>query len=99
MAVTITKELLAKRAEAVRTGGKGSVRRKTKGVHRPNGSSAEDKKFDGITKRLGVTNIGEVEEVVLHKSDGTTAIITNPRVDANIPAQTYVVRGKPVPSA
>ena len=96
MTINITKELLAKRAEAVRTGGKGSVRRKSKGVHRPGTNTAEDKKFQNITKRLGVNNIGEIEEVILHKSDGTTATITNPKVEANIPGQTYVIRGKPV---
>ncbi|KNH04056.1 basic transcription factor 3a [Perkinsela sp. CCAP 1560/4] len=96
MTINITKELLAKRAEAVRTGGKGSVRRKSKGVHRAGTNSADDKKLQGITKRLGVTGLGDVEEVTFHRSDGTSATIRNPRVEANIPGSAFVIRGKPV---
>eukprot|EP00009_Paramoeba_aestuarina_P006277 CAMPEP_0201523562 /NCGR_PEP_ID=MMETSP0161_2-20130828/20318_1 /ASSEMBLY_ACC=CAM_ASM_000251 /TAXON_ID=180227 /ORGANISM="Neoparamoeba aestuarina, Strain SoJaBio B1-5/56/2" /LENGTH=99 /DNA_ID=CAMNT_0047922719 /DNA_START=28 /DNA_END=327 /DNA_ORIENTATION=+ len=99
MAITITKELLAKRAEAVRTGGKGSVRRKSKGVHKQGANSADDKKVQDMSKKLGVSPLGEIDEVIFHKSDGTTATVRNPRVDANIPGAAFVVRGKAVTNA
>eukprot|EP00759_Apiculatamorpha_spiralis_P028949 PhF_6_TR3139/c0_g1_i1/m.4544/K01527/EGD1, BTF3; nascent polypeptide-associated complex subunit beta len=89
----ITKEMLAKRAELVRTGGKGSVRRKSKGVHKSSG--AEDKKLQATLKRLGVNSIGECEEVNFFREDNTVLHFTNPKVEANIPAHTYVVKGKP----
>ena len=37
-----------------------------------------------------------IQEVIFQHGDGSTSTITNPRVDANVPASTYVVKGKPV---
>eukprot|EP00760_Papus_ankaliazontas_P003351 PhM_4_TR11569/c0_g1_i1/m.85561/K01527/EGD1, BTF3; nascent polypeptide-associated complex subunit beta len=89
----ITKEMLEKRAEAVRMGGKGTVRRKCKAVHKTSGS--EDPKLQNTLKRLGVSGIGEVDEVNFFRDDNTVMHFANPKVEANIPAHTYVVKGKP----
>ena len=89
----ITKEMLARRAEDVRIGGKGSVRRKSKGVHKATG--VEDKKLQATLKRLGVSGIGDVDEVNFFREDNTVMHFSAPKVEANIPAHTYVVKGKP----
>ena len=88
----VTKELLEKRAQAVRLGGKGTVRRKSKGVHKTSGG--DDKKFQGMLKKLGAAGIGDIEEVSFHREDESVTTFKNPRVDANIPGHTYVIRGK-----
>ena len=89
----ITKEMLEKRAEQVRTGGKGSVRRKSKAVHKS--GAVEDKKLTATLKKLNVTNIGDVEEVNFFRDDNTVLQFRSPKVDANIQQQTFVVKGKP----
>ena len=44
-------------------------------------------------KRLGVNNIPAIEEVNLFKDDGNVIHFKNPKVQANIGANTYVVSG------
>jgi len=75
----------------VRTGGKGSVRRKKKAVYKTTGS--DDKKLTTALKKLGVTNIPAIEEVNLFTKDGNVIHFQNPKVQANITANTYVVSG------
>jgi len=82
---------LNKLAQQVRIGGKGSVRRKKKAVHKSN--TTDEKKFQGTLKRLGVNNIPGIEEVNLFKEDGSVIHFANPKVQASIPANTYVVSG------
>jgi len=88
-------EKLAKIQQAVRTGGKGSVRRKKKTVHRT--VAGDDKKLQATLKRLGVNNISGIEEVNLFKEDNTVIQFKSPqlKVQASIPANTYVVSGNP----
>merc|ERR1712032_831725 len=74
-----------------RTGGKGSVRRKTK--RRTHSSSSDDKRLQNTLKRLGVNNIPAIEEVNLFKDNGTVIHFQNPKVQASIAANTYVVSG------
>merc|ERR1712139_98163 len=74
-----------------RTGGKGSVRRKTK--RRTHSSSSDDKRLQNTLKRLGVNNIPAIEEVNLFKDNGTVIHFSNPKVQASIAANTYVVSG------
>ena len=52
---------LQKQAQQVRTGGKGSARRKKKVVHRT--ATTDDKKLQTSLKKLGVNNIPGIEEV------------------------------------
>lgn len=102
-------EKLIRLAQQVRTGGKGSVRRKKKANHKAN--VTDDKRLQGTLKRLGVNNIPGIEEVNLFKDDGNVIHFTNPKgiifhffffeicnlffilVQASIAANTYVVSG------
>merc|ERR1712032_235394 len=74
-----------------RTGGKGSVRRKTK--RRTHSSSSDDKRLQNTLKRLCVNNIPAIEEVNLFKDNGTVIHFSNPKVQASIGANTYVISG------
>jgi nascent polypeptide-associated complex subunit beta len=68
---------LSRLAQQVRTGGKGSVRRKKKAVHKT--TTADDKRLQSTLKRLGVNNIPGIEEVNLFKDDGSVVHFTNPK--------------------
>merc|ERR1712139_280581 len=83
-------EKLAKMAAQVRTGGKGSVRRKKKAIHKT--TTTDDKRLQNTLKRLGVNTIPGIEEVNIFK-DETVIHFTNPKVQASIAANTYVVSG------
>jgi nascent polypeptide-associated complex subunit beta len=83
-------EKLARMAGAVRTGGKGSVRRKKKAIHKT--TTTDDKRLQNTLKRLGVNTIPGIEEVNIFKED-TVIHFTNPKVQASIAANTYVVSG------
>lgn len=74
------------------TGGKGTVRRKKKTVHRA--TATDDKRLQSTLKRLGVNNIPAIEEVNLFKEDGDVIHFTNPKVQASIGANTYVISGR-----
>jgi len=82
---------LAKLAATVRTGGKGTVRRKKKAVHKT--TTTDDKRLQSTLKRLGVNTIPSIEEVNLFKEDGNVIHFQNPKVQASISANTYVVSG------
>jgi nascent polypeptide-associated complex subunit beta len=86
----ITKEMLEKRANEVRTGGKGSVRRTVKAVHR---GSGEDKKVTTTLKRLGVTPVSDVAEATMMRTDGSAFVFKNPKVQASMQSQCFVVSG------
>jgi len=88
---TMNPEKLNRLAQQVRTGGKGSVRRKKKAVHKT--TTTDDKRLQSTLKRLGVNNIPGIEEVNLFKEDGGVIHFSNPRVQASIAANTYVVSG------
>ena len=68
--------MIAKRfgggAGGATTGGKGTVRRKRKAVHKT--ASSDDKKLGSTLKKLGVTNIPAIEEVNLFTSDGKVVL-------------------------
>jgi len=53
---------LAKMSQNVRIGGKGTVRRKKKVVHRS--ATTDDKKLQSTLKKLAVTTIPGIEEVI-----------------------------------
>lgn len=75
----------------VRTGGKGTVRRKRKAAHKA--TAADDKKLGATLKKLGVTPIPGVEEVNLFKADGQVIHFTSPKVQASIASNTFAVSG------
>merc|ERR1711904_306012 len=89
--VAAAREKLAAKFGAVRTGGKGSVRRKNKKNIRT--GVADDKALQAQFTRLGVNNIPGIEEVNMFKDDGTVLHFQSPKVQASITANTYVVSG------
>lgn len=84
------RDKLLKMASAVRTGGKGTVRRKKKAIHKT--TSTDDKRLQSTLKRLSVNAIPGIEEVNIFKDDDVIHF-TNPKVQASIAANTYVVSG------
>ena len=86
----VTKEMLEKRAAAVRTGGKGSVRRTVKAPHKATG---DDKKVQGTLKKLGVAPINEIDEAYFIRGDGSAYFFANPKVQASMQSQCFVVSG------
>mmetsp|Transcript_2237 Transcript_2237/g.5127 ORF Transcript_2237/g.5127 Transcript_2237/m.5127 type:complete len:174 (+) Transcript_2237:107-628(+) len=89
------KKMIAKRfgGASTSTGGKGSVRRKKKSSSRSS-SAQSDAKLSTTLKKLGATNIPGIEEVNLFKDDGRVVHFVNPKVQASIGANTYVVSGQ-----
>uniref|UniRef100_A0A1J3H636 Nascent polypeptide-associated complex subunit beta n=1 Tax=Noccaea caerulescens TaxID=107243 RepID=A0A1J3H636_NOCCA len=88
----MNREKLMKMANTVRTGGKGTVRRKHKAVHKTN--TTDDKRLQSTLKRIGVNSIPAIEEVNIFKDDVVIQFI-NPKVQASIAANTWVVSGTP----
>ncbi|KAG2710022.1 hypothetical protein I3843_04G005900 [Carya illinoinensis] len=86
------RERLMKMASAVRTGGKGSMRRKKKAVHKA--TTTDDKRLQSTLKRIGVNTIPAIEEVNIFKDDAVIQFL-NPKVQASIAANTWVVSGSP----
>merc|ERR1711865_306037 len=82
---------LARLQASVRIGGKGSVRRKKKGVHKT--TTTDDKRLQNTLKRLGINSIPAIEEVNLFMESGEVIHFTNPKVQASIAANTYVIIG------
>merc|ERR1712154_255912 len=74
------------------TGGKGSVRRKKKVASR-SAAAQSDAKMGTTLKKLGATNIPGIEEVILFKEDGKVIHFVNPKVQASIAANTYIISG------
>merc|ERR1712166_500103 len=82
----------SKGSSACRTGGKGSVRRKHKAVRK--NASQDDKRLKTTLNKLNVRDIPAIEEVNLFfKDDGKVIHFANPKVQASIAANTYVVSG------
>merc|ERR1712005_41010 len=82
---------LARLQASVRIGGKGTVRRKKKVVHKT--TTTDDKRLQNTLKRLGINSIPAIEEVNLFMDQGEAIHFTNPKVQASIAANTYVIIG------
>merc|ERR1739845_64759 len=72
-------------------GGKGSVRRKKKTVHKK--ANASDQKLSLALKKIGVQQMAGIEEVNLFHNDDTITHFQQPKVQFSSPANTYVVSG------
>merc|ERR1711865_662317 len=70
----------------------GTVRRKKKVASR-SAAAQSDAKLGTTLKKLGATNIPGIEEVNLFKEDGNVIHFVNPKVQAAISANTYVISG------
>lgn len=93
----VDKEKLAKlqrMAAGVRVGGKGSVRRKKKAVHKA--APTDDKRLQSTLKRLQLSQLPGIEEVNIFKDNGSVINFQNPKVQAQISANTYVISGSAV---
>merc|ERR1712032_311220 len=86
-----TSPALARLQASVRIGGKGTVRRKKKVVHKT--TTTDDKRLQNTLKRLGINSIPAIEEVNLFMESGEVVHFTNPKVQASIAANTYVIIG------
>merc|ERR1712154_418397 len=67
-------------------------RRKKKVASRSTAAQS-DRKLTAALKKLGATNIPGIEEVNLFKEDGKVIHFVNPKVQASIGANTYIVSG------
>jgi len=84
-------EKLARMQNAVRIGGKGTPRRKTKKVHKSSGT--DDKKLQTTLKKMNVQPIQAIEEVNMFKADGNVIHFSAPKVHASVPANTFAIYG------
>merc|ERR1712203_22839 len=76
----------------VRIGGKGTVRRKKKVVHRT--ATTDDKKLQSSLKKLNVNTIPGIEECNMIRDDGTVINFNNPKVQASLAANTFAITGQ-----
>ncbi|PIA14794.1 transcription factor BTF3-like protein 4-like protein [Coemansia reversa NRRL 1564] len=86
-------EKLAKLQAQVRTGGKGTPRRKV--IKKPTKSVAkEDPKIASTLRQLGVQPIPDIETINMFMDGGKVMAFNVPRLSANINANTFVISGK-----
>ena len=88
---------LQKLAASVRTGGKGSMRRKKKVIVKSAG--ADEKKLDGALKKLQLTPLREVKKVTLVMTGDSVLVFDKANVSANTSSNLYVLKGKGVTQA
>merc|ERR1711874_498838 len=89
--IKMNQEKLKMLQAQVRIGGKGTVRRKKKVVHRT--ATTDDKKLQSSLKKLSVNNIPGIEEVNMIKDDGSVIHFNNPKVQASLQSNTFAVTG------
>ncbi|XP_004365391.1 Btf3l4 protein [Capsaspora owczarzaki ATCC 30864] len=76
-----------------RLGGKGTPRRKKKVVHKT--AAADDKKIQTTLRKLQLTDIPAVEEVLFFLQDKKVMAFRNPKVQAALPSNTFAITGTP----
>ena len=74
-----------------RIGGKGTMRRKAKAQHK--NTSVDDKKLTNSIKKLGIQPMQAIEEANFFREDNTVLHFDNPKVQANIKDNFFVVSG------
>lgn len=82
---------LQRMAAGVRTGGKGSVRRKSKKAR--TALPVDDKRLQSTLKKLQLSQLPGIEEVNIIRDNNTFISFASPKVQAHISANTYVVSG------
>jgi nascent polypeptide-associated complex subunit beta len=87
----VDQEKLAKLKAAAAERAGGMRRKPAKVVHN---ATSDDKKVQGSLKKLGLQPLGGIEEANLFHQDSSVTHISNPRVQANFQANTYVLGGK-----
>ena len=86
------KMIQARFGGAAPTKGKNSARRKKK-VKSRSQAAQSDAKLSSVVNKLGATHIPGIEEVNLFQEDGTVIHFKNPKVQAAIAANTYIISG------
>ncbi len=88
-------KMAAKMGGAGKIGGKGTVRRKQKSAA-PAGaaSKADDKQLHGQLKKMGMNQLGNVEEVNMFTDKNEVIHFAQPTVYASVGANTYAVSGQ-----
>jgi nascent polypeptide-associated complex subunit beta len=71
---------------------KGVPRRKKKVIHKT--SSADDKKLQMSLKKLAVNNIQGIDEINMFKDNGEVIHFVNPRVQASLASNVFVIQGQ-----
>jgi nascent polypeptide-associated complex subunit beta len=82
---------LQSQSEAIRIGGKGCPRRKKKIVHKT--ASTDDKKLQGVLKKLTVNAIQGIDEVNMFKDNGEILHFNNPKVQASLSSNIFAISG------
>jgi len=89
-----TTKQLRGHAPAARAAGKGSVRRRVK---RSRPAPQQDTRcLTKIGGNLQLSTVANVLEVAMLKEDGECLLWSNPSVQANLNANTYIIQGTPV---
>lgn len=90
-AILAAREKLKAKFSDVRTGGKGTSRRKKRVVHVTGVN--DEKKLQGYFKRIGAQPIPGIEEVNMFHNNGDVTHFKNPKFLAAIAANTFVISG------
>jgi nascent polypeptide-associated complex subunit beta len=90
--MTMNPEKLAKLQEQVRTGGKGTPRRKVKKVPTKT-AVVDDRKLQASLGRLRAVPIPAIEEVNMFAEDGRVLHFTAPRVQGAVQSNVFAVSG------
>merc|ERR1712100_78939 len=75
----------------VRIGGKGSVRRKRKTVHKK--AAGNDQKLEVALRKMGLNQIPGIDEVNLFHEDGSIIHFQQPKAQISMASNTFVVSG------
>ena len=78
---------------STRLGGKGSMKRKLKVVHK--GGVKDDKKTKDLIKKLGAQPLPEISEINLFTEDNKVIQFKNAEVFGSLQNQTFIVSGNP----
>ena len=78
---------------STKLGGKGSMKRKVKVVHKAGGS--DDKKTKDLIKKLGAQPLPEISEINLFTEDNKVIQFKNAEVFGSLQNQTFIVTGNP----
>ena len=78
---------------STRLGGKGTMKRKHKVVHKA--SSQDDKKTKDLIKKLGAQPLPEISEINLFTDDNKVVQFKNAEVFGSLQNQTFIVSGNP----
>jgi nascent polypeptide-associated complex subunit beta len=92
--ILAARQKLAAKFGGGQVGGKGTARRKVKAKHTTSNGATDDKKLQTQMKKLGVNPIPGIEEVNMFTEDNNVIHFKEPKVQASLTANTYVISGQ-----